>query len=507
MLEKIIPVGSWPRMSEQCVQIMKVSSRGLTSGDRFDFLEKRAGAHEFIDALESGQIKLAKGEIPVHALAVGATERFGANRNGDAWNIDTCRKQHHTFKQAKHFLHHKNKSEKGDPHYGVVKASAFNEPMGRIEILFTVNGTKEAADSNHGLVLPDHLLAKIEKGEDYPGSMACKVAFDKCAICGNEAANRSEYCTEDTCLGEHGERGFGCKHGLTKVCADGRQQYVENPGADFFDWSGVIRPADRNAYGWKADYLTKSAEVGHVIGGAELAELWALENGYAPPAFAKSAAHDTTRRALLYKLAAIEQQLETNPALRQRAIACAFSSSLQPPMDLGPLGAPGSRKLASALKELAGQKIAMPFRDFVRLFVQDDAVKTAAVVQGVLQRLPGVFSRLALDNDLDYKLAANPYVPAAELAPATQRRWAEKSAQRYSLADGCVQGRVVRSALRSLPVPGFRDPGHVKEASAEGEEIAREYGLYKFAMLETLAQEPDFARLCEMAVIQNYVQD
>jgi hypothetical protein len=505
MLEKIVPIGSWPRMADQCVQIVKVSSRGLIGNDRRAFLEKRAGHHHFVDALDRGLIKLAKGDLPIHILAVGSTEGYGPNRNGDAWKEASCKGCFQSFaKHAKYFRHHRNKAEKGDPYYGNVKLAAYNDAMRRIECLTIGNMDKEAAERNGGLPMLAESLARIERGDDVAWSMACKVAHDVCANCGNKAANRDEYCTDDTCISDSGRHMFGCKHGLTKVGEDGFQQYVENPDSDFFDLSEVIRPAYHNCYGWKADYLTKAASDGHVIGGAELADLYAIENGETS-LFSNKSAEQTLRNALLYKLASIESQVETDPSLRQRAVACAFTSSLQPPMDLTGLGEPGSRKLATALHALAGQKIAMPVRDFVRLVCKGDVVKAAALSESVFQRLPGVFNRLALDNCLTEKLASNPYVPAPQLAPVSQRRWAEKNAQWYSLDRAAVETRVLRSALRSLPIPGFNYPGQTKEASADAEQVVRQYAFYKLAFLGALATEPDFADLCELTVLQNYI--
>ena len=504
MMEKIIDVGSWPRMSDQCVQIIKVSSRGLIGNDRRLFLEKRAAHTHFVDALDRGLIKLAKGDLPIHILAVGATEGYGCNRNGDGFNEHICRTCHPSFaKEARYFRHHKNKPDQGDPHYGLVKLSAYNEPMRRIECLTIGNMDKDAAARNGGLPMLDSTLGKIERGDDVAWSMACKVAHDVCQNCFNKAANRSEYCTEDTCISPEGRRMFGCKHGLTTLGEDGFQQDVENPEAAFFDLSEVGKPADRGCYGWKADYLTKAASENRTIGGAELAELWALENGYSVPQTKE--ARSSVRQAILAKLASIENQLETDPAARLRATACAFTSSLQPPMDLSNFGALGTRKLASTLKALVGQKIALPVRDFVRLGLPQQGPKQAAFADGVLQRLPGVYNRLALDNGLEQKLASNPYVPASELAPAAQRGWAEKNAQWYSLDREAVQNRVLRSALRSLPIPAFHFAGGVKEAAADVEEAARQYALYKLAFLEPLTDAPDFEGLCELVVLQNYV--
>jgi hypothetical protein len=510
MMEKIIDVGSWDRMADCCVEFVKVSSRGLIGWDRHEFIEKRAGHHSFVDAIDSGLLKLAAGDLPIHILAVGATEGYGFNRNGDGFNESICISQHPTFaKMAKYFRHHRNKLERGDPFYGAVKLAAYNRDMRRIECLTIGNMDKAAAFRNGGLMMLPETLARIERGDDVAWSMACKVANDVCAICHNKAAHRAEYCTEDTCIDEHGKRGLGCRHNMTKLCEDGRQQGVENPDAIFFDLSEVGRPADRGAYGWKADYLQKAASTGHMIGGAELAELYAAENGYTllDPTVNGQRKHAAALVGLAYKLASLEHQIEANPTHRDMATACAFAPAMQPPMDLGPLGTPGTRKLATALSALAGQKIAMPVRDFVRLVASGDAVKAAAWQESVPGRLPGVYGRLIVDGSLEQSLVSNAFAPSPELASAEQRSWAKQASQHYSLDETAIQERVVRSALRSLPIPAFRNAEGVKAAANDpgAEHIARQFALYKLAFLGAHVGSPGFDNLCESVVLQNYV--
>lgn len=178
---KVIPVGSWDFGMEPSA-IMKVSSHGLTGQDRKDFFSKRAGSGMFEDLVS--KIALGPGDVPIHTIAIGATERYGANRNGDGFSLDTCRKHassftckplrdyvKHAHNGARYFMHHKN--DDPEKSFGYVKAAAFNEPMGRIELLIIGNGTKEAAHRNGGFVLPDNVLEELHRGDFVGGSMSC----------------------------------------------------------------------------------------------------------------------------------------------------------------------------------------------------------------------------------------------------------------------------------------------------------------------------------------------
>ena len=59
--------------SQPVAALIKVSSRGIIGNDRGD-LVKRAGA-EFVEKAQ--HIKFAKDEVPVHLIAIGATEDYG----------------------------------------------------------------------------------------------------------------------------------------------------------------------------------------------------------------------------------------------------------------------------------------------------------------------------------------------------------------------------------------------------------------------------------------------
>ena len=165
MVKLIDPSGwNWDR---PVATMIKVSSRGLIGADRSDFI-KSAG-HCFLPFIDN--IKVAKDEVPVHLIALGASDFWGFNRNGDGFKSATCRERYRTFeKHARYYRNHSNKPD--SPAYGYVKAAAYNEAMHRVELLPMLYATKEAADRNNAHVA-DREIQKLANGEDLPVSMAC----------------------------------------------------------------------------------------------------------------------------------------------------------------------------------------------------------------------------------------------------------------------------------------------------------------------------------------------
>lgn len=513
MFVKVIEGGSWdgPGM-EQPVQRIKVSSRGLIGNDRTDFLEKRAASPIFADKL--AQVNLQPGDIPVHLVAIGATEAYGPNRNGDGFKEATCREIHHTFvKNAKYFQNHKNRDPSAG--YGKVALSVYNEPMRRIELLVIGNGTKEAADRNGGLVLPERTLSRIENGEDVPHSMACKVAYDVCQNCFHKAANRSQYCTDSTCISPSGRRMFGCRNGLTKVASDGTQQYVENPGAQMFDISFLsLRPADRIAYGGLADYMQKAAsDDQRMLGGADLAEWWSQHGAdfddFRTP-LETVFHHDLQQQMKTARsLAEIERRIEDQLPHRAELLSAHLSSSVAPrsDFDVTHLGR-SQEKVAMALGALAQHKVMIPLPAFLKAATGESGDAVAALSEKVARHLPGVFSRLTADPQLEAILQSNAFAPSGQLASKEVRAWAESQVPGYSLDDNAFRERVWRSTInRVSPATAMTKDAMIKTAAPDdaNEKLARQYACYQLAFLTAAADEADYRPLCERAVMHNYV--
>ncbi len=490
---KICSPGDW-NLGVKNAELIKFSRKGLIGDDLNEFI-KRAG-HVFEKDLHN--IKIAKDEIPLHVIALGATEAYGLNRNGDGFTADTCSKMHDTFvKNARWYRNHKNKDP--DISYGVIKASAFNEAMQRIELIVALNAEKSAASRNGGFVA-DEELEKIAKGDDIPVSMACKVAYDVCTSCGNKARHRSEYCDEDSCVGPRGEKRGGCKNNLTKVADDGHQNGVDNPNADWFDMSKVWFPADRTAYGHPASYMSKAAS-GHVMGGAELAESFGLFGG-GPLGIGRGADPWGEKTASHYRLVEALAEAEhewLSPTDWHKQAGRILSS--QYALDTSRLAL--KQNQADCLAAMAEQKVAMTPADFVRWHTGQGNEKLAEEVSA---RLPGIYGRFLADEDLHALLRSNPYIPA-ETASESARDWLDKQAvSKQPLSTAGLLSGTYMAEIRGVVHPVIKKASSIAlPESSYAERLATSYALYKVAFLAAVPAGPDAELTRNLAVAQNYV--
>ncbi len=490
MIKMITPEAQ--RFGDKVSQMMKVSSRGLVGSDLDQFV-KRAG-HQFADAMR--HLSLKPGEVPIHMLAIGATEMYGPNRNGDGFKTAACSKYHTTFvKHARWFRNHQNKDPRKS--YGIVKLSTFNERMKRIELLVALNGTQEAADRNGGLVA-DRELEKLARGDDSWGvSMACRVPVDFCSGCGHSARNRSEYCTEDTC--KYG----GLANNITKVAADGHVLHADNRDPTFFDISDVHRPADRIA--WVLGHAKVAS--GSPRSGAELAELAGVGMPYSLMTLGM-APEVASAIKIAHELAEIEQRIHKEPMSVHTHLSRAFEPTLQPRVEGISQFAKSASSREQALASLDEKKVCLPISDFLCLWLGETSEKVASLAARVSRFLPGVYGRMVgAADDLEQVISSGLSSSYnRERCPSTATRiWAEKQAASHSLSSASVERRVIRSVLNDLPMPQFR--GLEKPAAdAQAEDLARRYAIYKLGFLQKWAHDTvDAPRLCELAVRQNYL--
>lgn len=494
---KIISPHGWD-FDGPVVAPIKISSRGLIGNDRSDFV-KRA-SHAFLDVLDN--IKAAKDEEPVHVLSHGATEAYGPNRNGDGFKEATCREYHSTFEKfARWYRNHKNKDPQTS--YGIIKKSAYNETMRRVELLAFLNKEKSAAERNGGLVA-DKEMEKLARGEDIAVSMACRVPYDTCSWCGNQARTRDDYCKEASC------KAGGCKDNLTrlvKVGNDVHQLHVDNPRPTWFDMSNVFRPADRIAYANRADYLTKAASDGWDGIYGVCSNKVATDLGISAP-LAVMMLDDSYRADFLdvdlqVKLAAgldrLERQQLSNPT--NELYKLAFDDRLQGKVDHAMLGEPGTQKCAEALAALAAEKIILPLREFARLTKKAELIAPATVA------LSGVYGRMISDGSLERRLRNNPFALATKTASAQLRRWVLQLREGLSLEKAAVDRRCQLASIRSYRMPVL-ETGIWSEKSAsdkyEAEELARAYALYKVAALQRIAAfDDEFMLTARLGIVQN----
>jgi len=463
---------------EPAAALIKVGGRGLRGNDLKDFV-KRAG-HLVADALKGVDFK--PGDVGVHNISLGASEFYGPNRNGDGFKEANCRKYYKTFeKYARAYRDHENK----DPakSYGVIKLALYNEPMHRIELIKAYNGTKEAAERNGGLVA-DKELGLLEKDGGFDTSMACKVPFDVCSVCGNHAKNRSEYCMSEK---EGGHcKGGGLRSNIAGVLDDGTQVYADNPDPLWFDDSWVWRHADRIA---AATGIVKSAAAGGgKLGGAALAESWGVGM---PLEVALDGADELVKLAA--RLARQEEYLHNHPPHDSLGLAfCKEAAATHSWADHG-------TSLGDAFAALAAEQVVAPVEGFLEMVGGTSAARAGQV----RACLPGVYGRMVADGSLE-KAAAEGAV-AARVPSGRARAWAAKRAADFSLDRGRMLKRAAVGAIYHAAAPRPRK-ADVFGFGPVAEGLARGYALYKLAFLRSLPEQsgPTFDWACEAVVRGNY---
>lgn len=193
------------------------------------YLEKTASKNFHPQIAEYvANAKPIPGIVQVLLTALGASEYWGANVNGDSFPQAALKYAgpeygYKTFESMAHvYKHHINK----DPakSYGKVALSVWNEKMKRVELIVTIEQEKA----------PD-LVERIDNGEYPEVSMGCKVPYDVCSICGNKAKTRAQYC-------DH------LRYHMNKI-PPGHQKIASavNTIPKFFDISFVLIGADRIA--------------------------------------------------------------------------------------------------------------------------------------------------------------------------------------------------------------------------------------------------------------------
>ena len=489
MIKLVAPAG-W-NFDQSILSSVSLSTRGLVGHDRAQFL-KRA-SHSFLPLLDN--IKFAKDEVPVHLIALGASEAYGPNRNGDGFKAAACRKYHNTFvKFGKFFRNHKNKPERGDPHFGVIKASAYNEDMRRVELLCALNAEKSATERNGGFIA-DAELEKLARGADIPVSMACRVPRDVCSYCQNSARTRDEYCTTEKCAAG------GCRDNLSrliKVGNDLHHLHVDNPDPTWFDISAVFRPADRIAYGAKADYLTKAAADNGLF---ELQDAIKLAEASSVPLAVVLQAGQTgfwnpmqiSQIQLGYGLAAIEKFATLREADMYRAL-------VMPAFPVEKLATFGSARCDAQLATLADYGIILPLPAYATLIGQDAYTKQAAAV------MPWIYTQMADSEALPQSVERGACLFAEKHADERAGLLAAGLQADFSLKKAAVTNRLWRSCIQGQPVPVICAQEKSAGCSAEGHRLAQQYAMYKLGSLWRLAAtDSDFPLTVRLSVRQNLV--
>ena len=253
---------------------------------------KKAASSAFSDKLIRENAP-DKDHFGVHFIAMGSEEQYGFNKNGDGWPEDGLKRRHHTFVKNGHFfLEHKN----SDPKFAIgnIKASAYNNEMGRVELI--VHGDKEKC--------PD-IYEDAKQGKDVDCSMSARVSHDCCSICGQKSASSKNYCAH-------------AKYHMTQWMPQfSKFAFVSNPNPTFFDLSKVANRADRIARHLEFifspdEQFQKAASSLRFIFSDERAT---AEGIILPDDYKQLGCVDPNKQRWLEKLATTEKALEANNPL------------------------------------------------------------------------------------------------------------------------------------------------------------------------------------------------
>lgn len=163
---KVIPHDAWSWDAPQVVTV-KVSAFGFRGHDMASFV-KRA-SHPQAQWIRDNPPQ--PGEVYVHSIALGSHEKVGGNRNGDSYSDKMLGLDHRTFeKHARWYYNHKN--DNPEKSYGVCKHAHYDPELGRVDVITALNGDKEAADRNGGLVA-EKTLNKMASNIDVAVSQSC----------------------------------------------------------------------------------------------------------------------------------------------------------------------------------------------------------------------------------------------------------------------------------------------------------------------------------------------
>ena len=436
--------------------------------------------------------------------AMGASEYWGSNINGDAfpeaalihrpdeWTgnplLDRPKAADWpygfpTFYFAHPYAHHRNKDS--TKAFGEVELAAWNPRMKRVELVARVDEDKCQRFGGVGV------WDKLRAGEYPDVSMGCKVPYDTCSICLDWDAYRKaqamfspgrDKSPGDTVLRVHKElikkngkgiRGVSitrkdyCEHAaksMNRILPNGKKVFVYNDYPKFFDISFVFIGADKTA-----KVMMKVASGGRVwsLPGAELAEKLGYAEGdeellplFSPEGVGEktAAVGDALKLAFLGKQAKDKDAEITKDVVPSqfagKAVPVLTKNEKDLPKDV--LDALGSSSLESALSTPSGLGMVLRPREFQRIILIQMGRRPLA---DKLEQENTVFPKS--DEHLDVPMGADFF--SSVLARLLLPLMAERSALGPSIEKRVLVtpegGKEKRAATSSHPSPLLRKIG------------------------------------------------
>lgn len=437
-------------------------------------------------------VKPDKDHVGIHFVALGDFEHYGLNRNGDGFPKMACQKYHDTFvKHGNVYRHHRNKN--AEKRLGQVVKSAYNAPMGRVELF--VHAHKDKAHDE---------LEKLAKDGEIPVSMACKVAFDRCTIC-----NTLRKSSMDPNQCEH------VKTSLGKMAEDGKIVGTQNDEPQFFDISFVSRPADRIAWNLK----TAS---GDVIDSIKLAE---HEGVWVPDHLAIVSEDSMKKLEIMKKLASLEAFYL---GLNKKA-SCASASDRYMKELFKAAAAKLDDKTIEALRcyepkdvfyKLAKSGIIMDVESFYKYALGPEYAVAGDLMPEIKAKLADVFSRLtkegacqALCNAEIFDVEADKYTMLMGIEDPKLNAVVTKVASDTTFIGPEVDRRIIEATLQKINLNMTLDKKAEMKSNSNVivntvDTLVEKYAAYKLSALKdtvALNKAVDTDALFAVAVAQDFI--
>lgn len=361
----------YPDANEELFHALEGRFVTLIDTDKF-YTNVKTASSNAITRQMLDECKPDKDHFLVHFVGVGDFEKYGFNKNADAYPKKANETRYKTFETHAHLFREHN-SDHPSKAIGQIKKAMYNPEMGRIEMAAWVN-IKKAAEE----------YEKAKSGETLSSSLGCHIPFDRDNISGKLSKTPREY-----------EPWMRSRPGQYIDEWDGRPihkyAFVFNDEPTYFDLSIVAKPAERIAHyleyrfnnDEEANKLIKAASEGRAcIPSALLPELEHIK-------FSNAKKLPFGKQALLTKLAKLENEFinvitgkdRSNTLTHAYMKHAALNSFFRPESSTAikfrqKLAALKSVRPETLFRELAKRASVLSFNDFMDVVYKDsDTIK------------------------------------------------------------------------------------------------------------------------------------
>lgn len=364
----------------------------------------------------------------IHLIAMGNSDQYGFNRNGDWFSGDVLEKTAHTFvTNGRMYREHRNKDPKKA--IGTIKHASY-DPKGMQRVELIVHMDKDKAPKEYEMA---------KKGEALNFSMSCRVPNDRCSICGNKAKTLPDYC-------DH------LKHNMGRwMEKEAKYAYAYNDQPEFFDISIVGKPADRIArhieYLFNGDTsMKKAASAGDLIIPSAVA---AQIEGVNLDSFSLQ------EQEMLYKLAEAEQYIANiKQASDNRSYACqsAYPFALMDKLSAEELEAFSKAEAGTLFNTLAKQACVLSFPAWCQYVSGAEQITETPLFKKASLMLPSIFGDIlnslpmimpcteCFTASSDYKASRDPKCDEIQ-------NLMDSAEQKFSIKEEPVRNRIIRITI------------------------------------------------------------